>query len=180
MYIDSPDKILSFGWPGIDSPDIPSCLDPMDHVSPNTSASRPLSGFDSPNNVSSPDEQSEHSPCSFFCLSELNLLAILDFNSMNDTRGGLSTGQLLTFHVSGPQKEAFVIEFTSWFTIDRQSRSTSRLRMATGLCAVLSGMSAFAWYPSIKNPVFQLFYQFLHDNSCYAHRFIQQRYTTDT
>ena len=47
-------------------------------------------------------------------------------------------------------KTSFVIEFTNWFTIDRQSCSTSRLRMATCLFSVLS-VTVNHWMVSIHS-----------------------------
>ena len=87
---------------------------------------------------SSPDEQWELGSYSSLAFVKCTFLVKLDFDltltysvvwTWVDVR--CSVNEVLN-------KTSFGIEFASWFTIDRQSRSTSRLRMVTGLFFVLS------------------------------------------
>ena len=132
----SPDNILPFVCPKIVSPDNSSC----------TSSNVP----DSPDIVLSPDEQfklgSYSSPASVNC----TFLVKLDFDltltsSVAWTWVGFprSVNEVLN-------KTSFDIEVTSWFTIDRQSRSTSRLRMVDCLFSVLS-VTLNRWMVSIHS-----------------------------
>ena len=132
----SPDNILSFGCPNIVSPDKSSC----------TGSKVP----DSPEIVSSPDEQFKF--CSYSSLASLNctFLVKLDFNLT-------LTSSVAWTWVDVPRsvnevlsKKPFGIEFTSCFTIDRQSRSTSQLRMVTCLFSVLS-VTVNRWIISIQS-----------------------------
>ena len=120
----SPDNILSLGCLNIVSPD----------KSSRTGSKVP----DSPDIVSTPDEQSVLG--SYCSLASVNctFLVKLDFDltltssvawTWVDDR--CSVSEVL-------YKKSIDIEFTNWFTIVRQYRSTSRLRMVTCLFSVLS------------------------------------------
>ena len=68
------------------------------------SAPRPLSICDSPDKVSSPDEQTEYS---FFGISELNPPCHTGIQFNTDPSSGLSASQLMTFNIRGPEKDIF-------------------------------------------------------------------------
>ena len=93
---------------------------------------------DSPDIVSSPEEQSEPGSYSAFASVKCTFLVKLDFDfTLTSSRIWSGIG----FPRSGNEvlnKTSFGIEVTSWFTVDRQSRSTSRLRMITGLFSIFS------------------------------------------
>ena len=115
---------MSFGCPYIVSRDKSSC----------TVSRVP----DSPDIVSSPDEQFKLGSYSSLASVKCTFLVNLDFDLT-------LTSSVAWTWVDFPRsvndvlnKTSFGIEVTSWFTIDRQSRSTSRLRMVTCLFYVLS------------------------------------------
>ena len=93
---------------------------------------------DSPDIVSSPEEQSELGSYSAFASVKCTFLVKLDFD-LALTSSVTWTGVNFPRSVNEVlNKTSFDIEVTSWFTIDRHSRSTSRPRMITGLYSVFS------------------------------------------
>ena len=138
MFLDSPDKTLSLGHFESDSPDnilSPGCLI---NLSPEKSSCTGPKVPDSPDIVSSPEEQSELGSYSSFASVKCTFLVKLDFD-LTLTSSVTWTGVDFPRSVNEVlNKSSFGIEVTSWFTIDRQSRSTSRPRMITGLFSVFS------------------------------------------
>ena len=93
---------------------------------------------DCPDLVSSPEEQSELGSYSAFASVKCTFPVKLDFDltlTSSVTWTGVDFPRSVTEVLN---KTSFGIEVTSWFNIDRQSRSTSRPRMITGLFSVFS------------------------------------------
>ena len=138
MFLDSPDKTLSLGRFESDSPDNVLSFGCPNIVSTDKSSCTGSKVPDSPDLVSSPDEQSKLGSYSSLASVNCTFLMKLDFYL-------ILTSSVAWTWVDVPRsvnevlnKTSFGIEFTNWFTIDRQSRSTSRLRMVTCLFSVLS------------------------------------------
>ena len=124
MFLDYPDKILSLGG--------------LINLSPDKSSCTGLKMSDSPDIVSSPEEQSEPGSYSAFASVKCTFLVKLDFD-FTLISSVIWTG--IGFPRSGNEvlnKTSFGIEVTIWFVIDRHSLSTSRPRMITGLFSVFS------------------------------------------
>ena len=124
MFLDSPDKILSLGG--------------LINLSPDKSSYTGPKVSDSPDIVSSLEEQSELGSYSASASVKCTFLVKLDFD-LTLTSSVTWTGVNFPRSVNEVlNKTSCGIEVTSWFTIDRQSRSTSRPRMITGLFSVFS------------------------------------------
>ena len=150
MFLDSPDKTLSLGRFEYDSSDNILSLGCLINLSPEKSSCTGSKVPDSPDIVSSPEEQCELGSYSSFASVKCTFLVKLDFDST-------LTSSVAPIGVDFPRpvnevlnKTSFGIEVTSWFTIDRQSHSTSRLRMVACLFSVLS-VTVNRWTVSIHS-----------------------------
>ena len=146
MFLDSPDKILSLGRFEPGSPDnILSLVIPT--LSPRTSRSVRARKCLTLRTVFRPrinDPSSVRTlPLHPFLVKlefDLTLTFLVVWTWVDVPR---SVNEVLN-------RTSFGIEFTSWFNIDRQSRSTSRLRMVTCLFSVLS-VTVNRWMVSIHS-----------------------------
>ena len=150
MFLDSPDKTLSLGRFESGSPDNILSFGCPNNVSLDKSSCTSSKVPDSPDIVSSPDEQPKLSSYSSHASVNCTFLVKLHFDLTLTSSVAWTWVDVPCSVNEVLNKTSFGIEFTSWFTIDRQSRSTSPLRMITCLFSVLS-VTANRWMFSIHS-----------------------------
>ena len=138
MFLDSPDKILSLGRFKSDSADNVLSLGCPNIVSPDKLSCTGSKVPDYPHIVSSPDKQTELGSYSSLASVRCTFLVKLDFDLTLISSVAWTWVDVRCSVNAVLNNTSFGIEFTSWFTNDRRSGSTPRLRMVTGLFSVLS------------------------------------------